>query len=169
MEATFKCHLVQVTCNEQGHLQLHQMSRAPSSPNLSVSKDGVSITSLGNMCQCLTTLIVKNIFFTSNPNIFYLGVNPGRSLTGSGIPWILLLTLQVSERDKRMMEVTNVHLLSYYCAQLSLPIQHGSFSLCPKNISWQSHFKLAPYMISTNCFPKTFSLVPEGFLFSFDL
>mgnify|MGYP001858336940 CR=1 FL=1 len=55
----FKCHLVQHPCNEQGHLQLHQVLRAPSSLTLSVSSNGTSTTSLDNLFQCLTTLNVK--------------------------------------------------------------------------------------------------------------
>jgi len=40
------------------------MFRASSSLTLDVSRNGASTTSLGNLCQCLTTLIVK-IFFLS--------------------------------------------------------------------------------------------------------
>lgn len=60
MEETSEDHLVQLLCNEQGHLQL----RAPSSLILNVSKDGASTTFLGNLCQCLTNLTAKkkNIF-----------------------------------------------------------------------------------------------------------
>ena len=37
LEGTFKGHRVQLPCSEQGHLQLHQVLRAPSSLTLSVS------------------------------------------------------------------------------------------------------------------------------------
>ena len=56
-------------CNEQGHLQLSQGAQSPSSLTLDVSRDGASTTSLGNLCQCLTTLTVKNIFLISSPNL----------------------------------------------------------------------------------------------------
>ena len=59
LEETLKGHLAQLPCNEQGHLQLHQVLRAPSSLSLDVPKNRISTTSLGNLCQCLTTLIVK--------------------------------------------------------------------------------------------------------------
>ena len=35
---------------------------------LSVYRDGASTTSLGNLCQCLTTLIVKIFFLISSLN-----------------------------------------------------------------------------------------------------
>ena len=43
MEGALKGHLVQFPCNEQGHLQLHQVLSLP----LSVSRDGASTTDLG--------------------------------------------------------------------------------------------------------------------------
>ena len=52
LEGTLRCHLVQLPCHEQGHLQLHQVLRAPSSLTLSVSKDRAFTTSLGQLCQC---------------------------------------------------------------------------------------------------------------------
>ena len=45
LEGTFKGHLVQLPCSEQGHLQLDQVLRAPSSLTLGVSKGGAPITS----------------------------------------------------------------------------------------------------------------------------
>ena len=44
LEGTFKGHLVQHTCTEQGHLQLHQVLRAPPSLTLGVSRDRKSTT-----------------------------------------------------------------------------------------------------------------------------
>ena len=75
-------HLVQLPCNEQGHLHLliyylHLLVlRAPSSLTLSVSRDGASTTNLGNLCQCLITLIVKNFFLISNLNLLYFSLRP---------------------------------------------------------------------------------------------
>ena len=60
LEGTLEGHLVQLPCNEQGHLQLHQVLRAPSSLTSGFCMDGASTTSLGNLCHCLNTLIVKN-------------------------------------------------------------------------------------------------------------
>ena len=68
LERTLKAHLVQLSCDEQGHPQLHQLLRAPSSLALHVSSDGASTTPLGNLCQCLTTLTVKNIFLIPSLN-----------------------------------------------------------------------------------------------------
>ena len=55
LEGTIKGHLLQLPCNEQGHLQLDQMLEAPSSLTLSVFRDGAPTTSLGNLSQCLTS------------------------------------------------------------------------------------------------------------------
>jgi len=52
LEGPLEGHLVQLPCNEWGHPQLHQVLRAPSSLTLGVSGNGVSTTSLGNLCQC---------------------------------------------------------------------------------------------------------------------
>ena len=68
LEGPLKGYLFQFPCNEQEHPQLHQMLRALTSPTLNVSRDGASTTSLGNLCQCLTTLTVKTFFFLSNLN-----------------------------------------------------------------------------------------------------
>ena len=38
-ERPFKGHLVQLPCNEQGHLQLHQVAQSPSSLSLNVYRD----------------------------------------------------------------------------------------------------------------------------------
>jgi len=62
LEGTFKGHLVQLPCNEQGHLQLDQVLRALSSLTLNVSRNGASPTSLGNLFQCFTTLLIKKTF-----------------------------------------------------------------------------------------------------------
>ena len=64
LEGILKGRLVQLPYSEEGHLQLSQVFRAPSSLTLCVSRDRESITSLGNLCQCqcFTTFIVKNFF-----------------------------------------------------------------------------------------------------------
>ena len=62
LEETFKDYLVQLPCNEQGHLQ----HRAPSRLTLNVFKDGASTTSLGKLCQHLATLTVKHLYLISN-------------------------------------------------------------------------------------------------------
>ena len=46
-----------------------RLLRAPSSLTLSVSRDGEPTPSLGNLLQCLTTLIIKNLFLISNLNL----------------------------------------------------------------------------------------------------
>ena len=58
VEGIFKGHLVQLPCNEQRHLQVKLLS-APSSLTFSISWDGASTTSLGNLFQCFTTTTWK--------------------------------------------------------------------------------------------------------------
>jgi len=57
---------------------------------LSVSRDGASNTSLGNLCQCLTALTVKNFFPTS----FFLEsskvVQQLRTPKASALPTLML-------------------------------------------------------------------------------
>jgi len=62
LEGTLKGHVVQPLCNEQGHLQQIRLLRAPSRLALHVSEDEASTTSLGNLFQCLITLILKSLF-----------------------------------------------------------------------------------------------------------
>ena len=45
------------------------MLRAPSSLTLSVTRDGASTTSLGNLFLCFTTLIIKHFFFIHSLNL----------------------------------------------------------------------------------------------------
>ena len=70
LEGAPKGHLVQLPCIEQGHLQLHQELRAPSSLTLGVCRDGASTTSQGNLCHCLTTPIVKTSYVQSKFPLF---------------------------------------------------------------------------------------------------
>jgi len=76
LEGSLKGHLVQLPGNEQGHLQLHQVLRAPSSLTLSVSKGWDTTTSLGNPFQYLTTFIVKSYFLISNLNLPSFSLKP---------------------------------------------------------------------------------------------
>jgi len=43
-----------------------KLLRAPFSPTLDVTRDVASTTPLGNLCQCLTALIVKNLIPSLN-------------------------------------------------------------------------------------------------------
>ncbi|KAK4807110.1 hypothetical protein QYF61_018451 [Mycteria americana] len=76
LEGNFKGHLVQPPCNEQGHLQLDQVAQSPDKLTLTVSRDGASTTSLGNLFQCFTTLIVKNFFLISSLNLPSFSLKP---------------------------------------------------------------------------------------------
>ena len=68
-EGTPEGHLVQLPCNEQGHRSYIRLPRALSSLALKVSRDGASITALGNLFQCLTVFTVNIFFCISNLNL----------------------------------------------------------------------------------------------------
>jgi len=53
-----------------------RLLKAPSSLALNTSRDGAATTSLGYLCQHLTTLRVKNFFFLSKLNLLSLSLNP---------------------------------------------------------------------------------------------
>ena len=50
LEGTLEGHVVQLPCNEQRHLHLDQVLRAPSSLTLNASKDGASVPPHWAMC-----------------------------------------------------------------------------------------------------------------------
>ena len=53
----------------EGTFNHFRLLRAPSNLTLKASRDGTSTTSLGNLFQCFTTLIVKNVFLASSLNL----------------------------------------------------------------------------------------------------
>ncbi|KAK4823599.1 hypothetical protein QYF61_003799 [Mycteria americana] len=57
-------------------LSAMEEERAPSNLTLNVSRDGASTTSLGNLFQCLTTLIIKNFFLISSLNLSSFSLKP---------------------------------------------------------------------------------------------
>lgn len=64
---TFKGHPVQTPCNEQGQFQLDHI--ALFHLMLGVFRDGPSVSSVGSMFQCVTTLAVKNVTPVSSLNL----------------------------------------------------------------------------------------------------
>ena len=72
-----KYHLVP-TPSAMGRNIFHliRLLRAPSNPPLNTAREGVSTTSLGNLLQCLSTLMVKNFFLISNPNLPSFSLKP---------------------------------------------------------------------------------------------
>jgi len=60
LEGSLKGHLVQLPCNVQGHLQLHRVLGAQSSPTLNVFGDRAATTS--GLPVTVTTLITKKRF-----------------------------------------------------------------------------------------------------------
>ncbi|KAK4814468.1 hypothetical protein QYF61_018986 [Mycteria americana] len=77
LEGTFTGHLVQLPCKSREDIfNKIRLLRAPSNLTLNVSRDGASTTSLGNLFQCLTTLMVKNFFLKSSLNLPSLSLKP---------------------------------------------------------------------------------------------
>lgn len=53
-------------CNEQGHLQLHQVAQSPIGPDTECLQGRSNHPFSGQLFQCFTTLTVKNLFLTPN-------------------------------------------------------------------------------------------------------
>jgi len=53
-----------------------RLLRAPSSLALNTARDGAATAYLGNLCQCFTTLMVKNFFLISNLNLPSSSLDP---------------------------------------------------------------------------------------------
>lgn len=65
----FEIHLVQPACYEQGHLQLDHFAQSSVCPDFECFQGwGIYLSSLDNLFQSFTTLIVNNFFFKSNLN-----------------------------------------------------------------------------------------------------
>jgi len=69
LEGAFKGHLVQLLAVSRAIFNSIRLLRAPSNLTLNVPRDGASTTSLGNLSQCFTALIVKNFFLISSLNL----------------------------------------------------------------------------------------------------
>ncbi|KAK4812466.1 LOW QUALITY PROTEIN: hypothetical protein QYF61_026459 [Mycteria americana] len=76
LEGTFTGHLVQAPCKSRDSFNQIRLLRARSNLTLNVARDGASTASLGNLGQCLTTLIVKNFFLKSSLNLPSLSLKP---------------------------------------------------------------------------------------------
>jgi len=68
--------LIPKPCHGQGHLPLDQVAQSPIQPGLELLQGGASTASLGNLLQCLTTLIVKNFFFIPSLNLPSFSLKP---------------------------------------------------------------------------------------------
>ena len=69
LEGTCKISQVKTPCYRQGHLPLDQVAQSPIQPGTECFQ-GESIHSLtGNLFQCLTTLIERNLFLVSSLNL----------------------------------------------------------------------------------------------------
>lgn len=70
LEGTINYHVVPTL--GQRHLRTDQFAQNPNQPLASNScRDVASTASLGNLFQCLTTLIIKNFFVTYNLNLLF--------------------------------------------------------------------------------------------------
>ena len=68
-EGPFKDHLVQPLAMGKDTFHQTRLLRAPSSLALNAARERAATASLGNLCQGLTPLIVKNFFRMSNLNL----------------------------------------------------------------------------------------------------
>jgi len=61
-----------------GRDTFHQtrLLKAPSNLGFNTSREGADTASLGNLCQCFTTFIVKNFFLRSDLNLPSFSLKP---------------------------------------------------------------------------------------------
>jgi len=76
LEGTLKTISFQPLCHEQGHLPLDQVAQSSIQPGLEHCRKGAPTASLGNQCQCLTTLMVKNFFLMPSLNLPSFSLKP---------------------------------------------------------------------------------------------
>jgi len=69
-------HLIPKPCHGQGHLPPDQFAQSLVQPGLEHFQEGAATASLGNLCQGLTTLRVKNFFLTANLNLSCYSLKP---------------------------------------------------------------------------------------------
>ena len=67
----FKGHLVQAPAMSRDLFNWIMLLRVPSNLALNIARGGASTTSLGNLGQCLITLIAKDFFLISSLNLLF--------------------------------------------------------------------------------------------------
>ena len=75
LEGTLKSHLVQLPCNEQGHLQLHQVAQSPIQPDIECLQ-GWGIHHLSGQPVPVPHFIVKNLYLITSLNLPSSGLKP---------------------------------------------------------------------------------------------
>ena len=137
MEGTFKDHLVQhPPCCGQGHLSLDQAAQSSIQPVLEHFRGGTPTTSLDNLSQCLTTLIIKHFLLMSNVNLLSFSLKPlplvlssrsfGCSVSlralWSSVPWAVLQAactwsppLPVSPVILAVVDICNSKVCQIFC------------------------------------------------------
>ena len=71
-----KDYLVPAPWHEQGHLPLDRVAQSSIQSGLEHFQGRASAASLGNLCQCFTTLMVKNFLLISNLNLPSFSLQP---------------------------------------------------------------------------------------------
>ena len=77
-----------------------RLLRAPSNLALNTVREGAATASLGNLCQGLTTLMVKNFFLMSNLNLPSFSVQP--------FPLVLSLHTLVNSPSPAFLQATQI-------------------------------------------------------------
>ena len=73
LEGTLRSHLVQLPCNEQGHLQLNQVAQSPVQPQPDLKcLQGWGI----HQFHRFNTLILKNFFLIASQNVSSFSLKP---------------------------------------------------------------------------------------------
>ena len=108
---------------------------------MAVSRDGASTASLGNLCQCLTTLSIKHFFLMSNQNLSSFSVKP--------FPLVLSQQTLLKSLSPSFLQppLDTERLLSGHPGAFSCPgCTAPALSVCPRREAFHSwdHFNGPP-------------------------
>ena len=142
-----------------------RLLRAPSNLALNSSREGAATASLGSLCQCLTTLMVKNFFLISHLNL------PSFSLE----PFPLVLSVAYA---KQCLTVQKSFSSSTYCYSNSCDFviiwilaKTGCLVSSPKNQFQRVWcWPLLKYCLNCDCPWRSFLVVfPATFLYQYSV
>ena len=136
-----------------------RLLKALSNLALNTSREGASTASLGNLFQCLASLIVKNFFLIPNLNLPSFSLKP--------IP--LVLSLHALVKSSSPAFLIHVHSVLKWCIFLISFLCWKRNIRAGSRVQWLWHmtvtqffFSVPPLLISrTGCWKAAFPQIPE--------
>jgi len=137
LEGTFRGHLAQPPCSEQGHLQLDQVAQSPIKPDLECFQGwGTSHLSGQPGCQAFTTLIAKNLFLIPSLTLSSFSLKPS--------PLVLLLLALLKSPSPAFLQVC----FKYWKATIRSPADFSSPGSTDPTLSACPHSRGVPALRS---------------------